>query len=90
MSRQEVLEAAMKCVCGDRDEQYGSPENNFRQIAAFWNAYLGPFLSCEITPADVAAMMILFKVARIATGQSKDDNWIDAAGYAACGAEVSE
>lgn len=96
MSRQEVLEAAMKCVCGDRDKQYGSPEDSFAAIAALWESYIatrcvaGEGVTLFITPTDVAAMMVLFKVGRIATGTSKDDNWIDIAGYAACGAEVSE
>lgn len=95
MSRQEVLEAATKCVCGDRDEQYGSPEDSFAVIAELWQTYIrskcvSPLANVCICKEDVAAMMILFKVGRIATGQSKDDNWIDAAGYAACGAEVSE
>ena len=91
MTRKEILEAAEKCVCGDRDRQYGSPENSFTAIADLWNAFLwareepGDLL----TAADVAAMMVLFKVGRIATGQNKDDNWVDIAGYAACGGEVS-
>lgn len=38
-----------------------------------------------LTPQDVACMMILLKVARIKSGHHKDDNWIDIAGYAACG-----
>jgi len=94
MKRKQILEAAIKCVCGDRDEQYGSPENSFAVIADLWNVYINARryfkgLSRDCLEArDVAAMMILFKVARVATGQSKDDNWIDAAGYAACGGEL--
>lgn len=86
MKRDEILDAAKKCVCGDRDEQYGSPEDSFVKIAVFWADYLG----YPVTAEDVAAMMILFKVARISTGLNKDDNWIDIAGYAACGGEVME
>lgn len=41
-----------------------------------------------IEAEDVAAMMVMFKMARVATGQNKVDNWIDAAGYAACGGEI--
>ena len=37
---------------------------------------------------DVAAMMALLKIARIATGTAKADNWVDLAGYAACGGEL--
>ena len=42
----------------------------------------------DLTPHDVAAMMILLKIARVAGGHGKSDNWIDIAGYAACGGEL--
>ena len=83
MTRKEILDAAEKCVCGDRDAQYGSPENSFGVIARLWSVYLDR----ELDAKDVAAMMSLFKVARIKTGANKADNWIDLAGYAACGGE---
>lgn len=34
MTRREILEQARKCVCGDREQDYGSPEQNFKTIAA--------------------------------------------------------
>lgn len=40
------------------------------------------------TASDVANMMILLKIARGANGKPKEDNWIDIAGYAACGGEL--
>lgn len=83
--RECVLSEALKCVCGDREQDYGSPENNFARISKFWNAYLGVD---SITPKDVAAMLGLLKIARIASGNAKTDNWIDLAGYAACGGEL--
>ena len=49
-----------------------------------WSAFMG----IEITPTEVAAMMALLKIARVASGHSKADNWIDLAGYAACGGEL--
>ena len=84
MKRPEILEAAQRCVCGDREQDYGSPENNFKRIANLWSAYL----QRRITPKDVAAMLALLKIARIASGHAKEDNWIDLAGYAACGGEI--
>lgn len=42
----------------------------------------------KIHAADVAAMLALLKIARIATGHGKSDNWVDLAGYAACGGEI--
>ena len=37
---------------------------------------------------SVAALLGLLKIARIATGHGKSDNWVDLAGYAACGGEL--
>ena len=84
MKRKEVLEAAAKIVCGERQTNYGKPENSFRQIAELWRAYL----HIAITPTDVAMMMSLLKIARIKTGTATDYSFIDLAGYAACGAEI--
>lgn len=90
MKRSEILDAAKKCVCGDREEQYGSPENSFSAIAALWDDYIFAAKRKEvfITARDVALMMSLLKIAREATGGGKADNWIDLAGYAACGGEI--
>lgn len=92
-ARAQILDAAKQCVCGGRDRQYGSPEDNFRLIAALWAPYLharrkdhGGLL--RLDPEDIAAMMVLFKIARIATGRYSADSWIDTAGYAACGGEI--
>lgn len=89
MNRREVLKAAEKCVCGDREQDYGSPENNFQTIASFWIDYLlAKDTPLNIEAKDVAAMLALLKIARIANGHAKADNWIDLAGYAACGGEI--
>jgi len=84
MTREEILDKAKVCVCGDREQDYGSPEDNFGTIANFWSIYLGG----PVTSVDVAAMLALLKIARIASGHAKDDNWVDLAGYAACGGEI--
>ena len=84
MNRLDTLKAAAECVCGSREEDYGSPEDNFAVIAALWTAYTGT----DVTPKDVAMMMALLKIARAKAG-SKPDTYIDLAGYAACGAEIS-
>lgn len=90
MTREEILNAAKMCVCGSREQDYGSPENNFATIAALWTIYgvANGNVVKEYSEKDVAAMLALLKIARIATGHAKDDNWIDLAGYAACGGEI--
>jgi hypothetical protein len=82
--RQEVLAEAEHIVGQDRNTSYGTPEQNFGRIAEMWSAYKG----INFEPHDVAAMLILLKVARVFTSPSKVDHWIDIAGYAACGGEV--
>ena len=92
MDRQECLTTALDIVSKDRQNDYGTPENNFGTIAAYWSNYLAsigyPTQASPIRPHDVAAMMALLKIARIATSPTKDDNWVDLAGYAANGAEI--
>lgn len=75
-------------VTGNRESDYGRPEENLEKIAAMWTVYLRGRLFGDVTARDVAAMLILLKVARILSGHAKDDNWVDIAGYAACGGEV--
>lgn len=87
MIRGEILDKAKAIVTKDRETAYGSPENNFQRIAELWTAYFdGGF---EFSDEDVAIMMALLKIARIATGNTKEDNYIDLAGYAACAAELA-
>ena len=59
-------------------------------IAGLWADYLhGIGVNLDfLEPHDVAAMLALLKIARIASGHAKADNWIDLAGYAACGGEL--
>lgn len=93
MNREMCLDEAKKCVCTDRNQQYGEPEQNFTVIAQLWQAYLQATLKSdevEILPNDVAMMMVLFKAARVATAyQAKADSFVDMAGYAACGCELA-
>jgi len=85
MTRREILRQAERCVVGDREQDYGSPEGNFQRIAGLWNAYWD---TSAFKATDVAAMLALLKIARIRSGHAKEDNWIDLAGYAACGGEI--
>ena len=87
MTRTEILATAEKMVNGDRQTDYGTPENNFQTIANLWDIYLSTMTN-RLTGKDVAAMLALLKIARIASGHAKPDNWIDLAGYAACGGEI--
>ena len=86
-TRKRVLSEAEKCVCGQREQDYGTPEDSFQKIGTFWTAYLN--YAVKIDAEDVAAMMALLKIARIAENPQHMDSWVDLAGYAACGGEIA-
>ena len=91
MQRKDILKKSIKCVCGDREQDYGTPENNFQTIANLWMVYLaGKDYVVDITPKDVAIMMALLKIARIASGTDKEDSFVDACGYMACAGECAD
>lgn len=86
MRRQQVLDTARDIVCtGDRQLNYGKPEDNFKNIAALWSDYLHR----PISSTDVGIMMILMKVARLMKTPQHSDSYVDIAGYAACTAEIA-
>jgi len=87
--RAEVLREAEKVVCGHREHDYGTPENNFTAIAELWDAYLNHIYGEKLSARDVAIMMCLFKIGRTTYGKGTKDTFVDLAGYAACAAEVS-
>lgn len=94
-TRERVLKEALNCVNGEREKQYGSPEDNFSRIADLWSVYLTSLFEDEkivvdIDPIDVAKMMILFKIARSNGDKDKLDNYVDILGYGACAAEIFE
>ena len=95
MNRKECLKGAETCVTGQRQRDYGEVENNFSAIGLFWSVYLRnahPELNMAINTIDakdVAAMMALLKIARIASPTATEDSFVDLAGYAACGCEIA-
>lgn len=89
-SRDLVLDTAKGLISGKRDEEYGNPVDNFTAIASLWNAYLSRKQTGNLLPHDVAALMMMVKLARIANNPKSWDSWVDLAGYAALGAETVE
>ena len=85
--RVEALREAAKIISGDRNKQYGGPEDNFTNIAKVWSV----LFKREFTTEDVAMAMVGLKVARYAANSGfQPDTWIDIAGYAGCGYEVGK
>lgn len=87
-TRTDYLDRADEVINGERQNQYGEPEDNFGVIADFWSAYFGHKI--DVTRADVANLMALMKIARLSSGTAKRDSYVDAIGYMAIGGEISE
>lgn len=93
-TRKSILAEAERCVCTDREQAYGSPEDNFALIGRLWTEYAKTrcvSISADvcIEPEDVAIMMALLKIGRIATGTFKEDSYVDACGYLSCAGELA-
>ncbi len=77
MNAKDLL-AEAKSTIEDRGMDYGHPSDNMARTARLWSAYL----EIPIEDYQVAACMVLVKLARSMEG-SKVDNYIDMLGYAA-------
>ena len=97
--KNNVCEQASKIISGERQGQYGYPEDSFAVIAKLWNVYLdardtkdseGHWIHDPIVSTDVAVMMALMKIARISNGVFKEDSYVDAIGYLAIAAELDQ
>lgn len=86
-------------ILDDRQGQYGDATDTLQLIANYWNAFLnGAAASAatsriELTPAEVAQMMVLFKVARAQRGRFAEngdptDDMLDTIGYATIAADA--
>lgn len=79
-----ILSEAARIVDGDREQTYGDPGRNLRAIANLWDSWLlargwsGPGLTTD----DIALLMVLLKVARLANQPTHRDSQVDLCGYA--------
>ena len=85
VTRSSILSTARSYITRDRQADHGDAEDNFSRIAGYWSLHTGTTL----TATDVAVMMALLKVARIKQNPQHVDNWVDGAGYFACGGEIA-
>jgi hypothetical protein len=79
-------DAAWRKVYGKRGTDYGPPTRDFARTAKMWSGVLG----VDVTPVQVALMMICLKVSRLSESNTHIDSWIDLSGYAICGLSVSK
>lgn len=84
-TRATILDAARDAVLRDRAATHGAVESSFAHLAAVWSVRLG----VTVTPAQAALLLVDLKVTRAWGNPGHADNWVDIAGYAACGGEIA-
>ncbi|MDF3607539.1 DUF6378 domain-containing protein [Paracoccus sp. DMF-8] len=85
MNRSEICAEAARITTTDRSATHGRPEDTFGMIASVWSARLG----VNLTPAQVCILLADLKTCRAWGNPGHADNWVDLAGYAACGGELA-
>ena len=85
MKGKQVLKEAEELIYAARDEIYGNPRTNHQRIADLWSA----ILDVDIEPEDVVLCMIAVKMSRLCNTFDHEDSWVDIAGYAALGGEIT-
>lgn len=78
---EDILHEAYRLTTGDRQNQYGSPDQDFARTAAMWSALFGRHFETH----EVAMAMVCLKLSRLTWSPAKRDSWTDAAGYVRCG-----
>lgn len=88
-AREVILETAKTYVLGDRNNTYGSPVQDFTRTADLWSALGFSYNGEPVKAHHVAMAMASLKLSRLAWSPLHVDNWVDLAGYAACGYECA-
>lgn len=89
----DIAAKAAKLVGGDRAKAYQDPLDGYAKVAAVWNGILAAAGKAGAEPIDAhdaATMMEGLKIARRYIGPHNQDNYIDAAGYAAVAGEIAD
>ena len=86
--RAVVLEKAISCTLGDRQDAYGPPSDALFLAAEFIRLYKQSAGTKYCAAHDEAIALALLKLARIACGAvGHNDNYVDGAAYFAIAAE---
>lgn len=78
----EVAEA-YRIVCGERNQAYGDPADDYKKTALLWSGLLAGKLKENITPSEAILMMCCVKLSRLMHAPKRDSR-VDLHGYALC------
>lgn len=87
--REQLLDEASDKITVQREADYGDAGESFDRIAALWTARDLHIGNRAYTAVDVAQMLALLKVSRLAYQPGHQDSYEDLIGYAALGGELA-
>jgi Domain of unknown function (DUF6378) len=92
MKASDIASKGAELVGGERAHVHGDKIVNHDKIAAVWNGILHAAGKPPMVPLDghdVTCLMEGLKIARRFLGRFNPEDYIDAAGYAACAGEIA-
>lgn len=89
MAQGDLLRSALAATTGPRRDDYGTARDNLGRTARLMDAYLDG-IDRPLEVGDVAALMILVKVARLHQSPDHEDTLTDIAGYASAAWDAME
>jgi hypothetical protein len=89
--RVQILNEAAGLIVGQRQEDYGTPEENFQRMADYANIHFKKNLenNIPISARQTAEYMILLKMARTINSPTRD-SYVDIGGYAGIAGELAK
>ena len=89
--RVEILNEAANLIVGQRQQDYGTPEENFQRMADYANIHFKKNLenNIPISARQTAEYMILLKMARTINSPTRD-SYVDIGGYAGIAGELAK
>lgn len=89
--REQLLATATSLTSGDRNAAYGSPFTNLTHMADMVTAFLrGKYGEMAALDAEDMAWIMIFAKASRTVASHRDDNYVDAAAYAAIAGECRQ
>ena len=88
-TRADILDRAKVLTCGDRENTYGPPTEDYRDVAAMASAMLSHKLKEPLTAHEAALFMALVKIRRCAHNPGHADSYDDGAAYIAIAGECA-
>lgn len=85
IEEEDICDEAKRITTGDRQNQYGPPDEDFRRTAGMLNSLFADKLREGFLPHEISMIMACLKLSRMSWSPTKRDHHVDLAGYSRTG-----